>query len=85
VIFAVGAAGPGFFSYTDRCWQERHGPRDGENPREVFSSRRDLPSKADYRARQNLSLTEESVMGIIAWIVPGPAAGPLANAHRMHR
>jgi hypothetical protein len=54
-------------------------------PGRFFSSRRDLPSKADYPARQNSSLTEESVMGIIAWIVPGLAAGPPADAHRVHR
>jgi uncharacterized membrane protein YeaQ/YmgE (transglycosylase-associated protein family) len=75
--FAVAEEGPDFFrarngagkDATDQGWWEFSGD---------FLSRRDLPSMTDYRVRHYHWL-KELVMGIIAWIVLGLAAGLVAN------
>jgi uncharacterized membrane protein YeaQ/YmgE (transglycosylase-associated protein family) len=54
-------------------------PEDGENARRIYFSHRDLPSMNGDRVRHLIADYKESVMGIIAWIVLGLAAGLLAN------
>ena len=54
------------------CGQRRTGVSllKGKSPRELFSSS-DLSRRTSYPVRHVSPLTEESVMGIIAWIVLG--------------
>jgi uncharacterized membrane protein YeaQ/YmgE (transglycosylase-associated protein family) len=57
--------------------KRRNGPEKGKSPREILSHR-DL-SRWPATRMSPVWLTEESVMGIIAWIILGLGAGLLAN------
>src|ERR1700729_4244629 len=54
-------------------------PRNGQEPAGDHFSHRDLSRRTGYPRMSISSLTEESVMGIIAWIMLGLGAGLLAN------
>src|SRR5580698_8817460 len=54
-------------------------PRNGQEPAGDHFSHRDLSRRTGYPRMSISSLTEESVMGIIAWIILGLGAGLLAN------
>src|SRR6266550_3035876 len=56
----------------------RHGSKDGENPKEISPSARSTQHDRLPHTSPCHSL-KESVMGLIAWIVLGLAAGLLAN------
>src|ERR1700733_4877733 len=69
------------------CTPEFRGPRrtgvfllKGKSPRELIPPTANLSRRTGYPVRQVSALTEESVMGIIAWIVLGLVAGLIANA-----
>jgi uncharacterized membrane protein YeaQ/YmgE (transglycosylase-associated protein family) len=74
----VQRQGPDFFIRARTGAGKTLRPKDGEHPREIFS-RRDLSSMTGHRVPHLITLTKESVMGIIAWIVLGLGAGLLAN------
>jgi uncharacterized membrane protein YeaQ/YmgE (transglycosylase-associated protein family) len=54
-------------------------PSKGQEPAGANFSHRDLSRRTGYPRTSNSLLTEESVVGIIAWIVLGLGAGLLAN------
>jgi uncharacterized membrane protein YeaQ/YmgE (transglycosylase-associated protein family) len=54
-------------------------PRKGQEPAGANFSHRDLSRRTGYPVRHISSLTKESVMGIIAWIILGLGAGLLGN------
>jgi uncharacterized membrane protein YeaQ/YmgE (transglycosylase-associated protein family) len=72
-----GSAGPEF-SYSGRRRQALR-PTKGQEPAGFSFSRRDASHRDRLPSMFKFELTEESVMGIIAWIVLGLVAGLLAN------
>src|SRR5271157_5112513 len=74
----AGAAQDPEFFLSGRRRERRSGPEKGKSPQELFSLA--AICRAGPATRTSISsLTEESVMGIIAWIVLGLGAGLLAN------
>ena len=70
--YGGGSAGTGVFYVSGRP-RKACRPGKGGNPREMSFSIRYMSRWAGY-LHVNSSLTEESVMGNIAWLVPGPAS-----------
>jgi hypothetical protein len=72
-VTAGAAREPEFFNVlagpVKRCLPEK-----GGNPQGISSSLRYMSSRTGY-PHVNSSLTEESAMDNIAWLVPGPADG----------
>src|SRR5256885_14307741 len=73
-----GGEGPGFFSCSGQRQERCSGPEKGKRLRDIISPTATCRAGP---ATQNVipSLPEEPVIGVIAWFVAGPGAGPRAD------